>query len=140
MRLHHVGVSVADLDASLAWYEKVFGFRRGYSFEEPGRGLRGAFALGADGVRIEMLERDDSVPGSGETDPFRASGVHGYHHICLEVDDLDATYAQCVSLGAADIWEPHVSPNPNMRVGYVADLDGNFIELLELTGDAGDLG
>ncbi|MFB7663095.1 VOC family protein [Kitasatospora sp. NPDC056138] len=134
MRFHHVGVSVASLDRSLDWYEKVLGFQRGYSFEEPGAGLRGAFAVGPDGLSIELLERTGSTPGARGLDPFRAAGVHGYHHVCLAVEDLDATYGQVVAAGATEVWEPHRSPDPNIRVAYVADLDGNFIELLEQVG------
>jgi catechol 2,3-dioxygenase-like lactoylglutathione lyase family enzyme len=131
MKVDHIGVSVADLDRSLDWYEKVLGFTPGYRFEEPGKGLRGAFAIAPDGVRIELLERTGSQPARDHTNPFRAAEFHGYHHVCLAVDDLDDTYRRLVSQGATEVWEPHQSPQPGVRVGYVADLDGNFIELLE---------
>lgn len=137
MRFHHVGVSVASLDRSLQWYQKVLGFERGYSFEEPGAGLRGVFAVGPDGLSIELLEREGSTPGAREASPFKASEVHGYHHVCLEVEELDSAYDQAVEAGARPVWEPHQSPDPSLRVAYIADLDGNFIELLQRTAQDG---
>jgi glyoxylase I family protein len=37
--LHHVALTVTDLDASIAWYERVFGIR--YQMEAPHEGGTG---------------------------------------------------------------------------------------------------
>jgi glyoxylase I family protein len=33
--LHHLGLTVQDVEASAAWYENVLGFRRAGEFEAP---------------------------------------------------------------------------------------------------------
>src|SRR5215472_17848491 len=94
MRLHHAGVSVPDLDRSLAWYCEALGLHPGFRFEVPPLGLRGAFALGDGETGVELLEKSGSVPGVPRTDPPSANAVHGFNHVCFRVADLDATYAR----------------------------------------------
>jgi lactoylglutathione lyase len=131
MRLHHAGVSVPDLDRSLAWYCEALGLRPGFRFEVPPIGLRGAFALGEGGTGVELLQKDGSVPGVPRTDPPSANAVHGFNHVCFRVADLDAVYARLIRCGAGPVWDPRDSPEPGFRMAYVTDLDGNLIELVE---------
>jgi catechol 2,3-dioxygenase-like lactoylglutathione lyase family enzyme len=124
-----VGLSVSDLDVAMDWYEKVLGFGRGYRFEEPRAGLRGVFVIAPGGGSVELLERAGSESGIRYADPFQAAGMHGYHHICLAVDDIDEVHERLVAAGATEVWQPRRSPQPGVRNSYLADLDGNFIEL-----------
>ena len=131
MRLHHTGLSVPDLDRSLAWYCATFGFTPGFAFEVPQAQLRGAFAVGPNGVAIELIERAGSLPGPLPADPPQANELHGYNHIALAVGDLDEAYRHVVAAGARPVWNPRASPEPGVRMAYVADPDGNLIELIE---------
>ena len=131
MRLHHTGLSVPDLDRSLDWYCETFGFTRGFAFEIPQARMRGAFAVGPNGVAVELIERAGSLPGAQPADPPAANAVRGYNHICLAVADLDGTYLRVVAAGARAVWDPRASPEPGVRMAYVADPDGNLIELIE---------
>ncbi len=129
MRLHHAGLSVPDLERSLNWYCRALGLTEGYRFEVP-PGLRGAFAVTADGVGVELLEMEGAVPGVKRADPPSANSVHGYNHVCFEVTDLDSAYERAVSHGAVSVWGPRQSPEPGVRMAYLADPDGNLIELI----------
>jgi catechol 2,3-dioxygenase-like lactoylglutathione lyase family enzyme len=131
MRLHHAGVSVPDLERSLAWYCEALGLRPGFRFEVPPIGLRGAFALGEGGTGVELLQKDGSVPGVPRTDPPSANAVHGFNHVCFRVAGLDAVYARLIRCGAGPVWDPRDSPEPGFRMAYVTDPDGNLIELVE---------
>jgi catechol 2,3-dioxygenase-like lactoylglutathione lyase family enzyme len=131
MRVHHTGISVPDLDRSLAWYCAAFGFTPGFAFEVPQVSLRGAFAVGANGVSLELLERLGSVPGEDRSDPPAANAVHGFNHVCLAVADLDGAYRRAVAAGAREVWDPRPSPEPGVRMAYVSDPDGNLVELIE---------
>ena len=69
MRMHHAGISVPDLDRSLAWYCAALGLRPGYQFEVPPLRLRGGFALGDGDTGVELIELAGSAPGVPKTDP-----------------------------------------------------------------------
>jgi lactoylglutathione lyase len=136
MRFHHVGVSVSDLERSLAWYGEVLGFKPGYAFEVPQAGLRGRFAVNEDGVSIELIEKSGARPGAllsedGRPNPIVANGVLGYNHFALAVSDLDGTYARIIAAGGREVWDPRPSPEPGVRMAYLADPDGNLVELIE---------
>jgi catechol 2,3-dioxygenase-like lactoylglutathione lyase family enzyme len=135
MKFHHVGISVADLDRSKKWYADVLGFTAGYSFALPPVSLCGCF-MERDGVQVELIERAGSVraPSTGGIsgpDPNAALLTHGYGHLAFTVNDLDATFERLVTAGAAAVWEPRPSPQPGVRMAFVADVDGNLIEIME---------
>jgi catechol 2,3-dioxygenase-like lactoylglutathione lyase family enzyme len=65
-----------------------------------------------------------------KADPPAANSVHGYNHVCFHVDDLEAAYARLIEHGAGPVWDPRDAPEPGMRMAYLADPDGNLIELV----------
>jgi catechol 2,3-dioxygenase-like lactoylglutathione lyase family enzyme len=132
LTLHHVGLSVADLDAARDWYTRVLGFTEGYSFEVPSAGLRGCFLAGA-GFQIELLHRDGSAPTSVQhpASPDAAALSRGYGHIAVTTDDLDGLFARAVAGGAGVVWDIRPSPEPGVRFAWITDADGNLIELME---------
>jgi catechol 2,3-dioxygenase-like lactoylglutathione lyase family enzyme len=137
MRLHHAGLSVPNLDHALRWYCSALGLRPGFRFEVEPLGLRGAFALGTDGAGVELLEQSGARPGEPRRDPPSANAIHGYNHVCFQVEDLEATYARLIEHGARAVWDPRDSPEPGVRMAYVTDPDGNLIELLQPVGTRG---
>jgi catechol 2,3-dioxygenase-like lactoylglutathione lyase family enzyme len=128
--LHHAGISVPDLDRSLAWYCAALGLRPGYQFEVPPLRLRGGFALGDGDTGVELIELAGSAPGVPKTDPPSANAVQGFNHVCFRVSDLGAAYARLLAHGAVAVWDPRDAPEPGMRMAYVTDPDGNLIELV----------
>ncbi len=49
--LHHLGLTVRDVEASAAWYENVLGFRRSGEFEAPD-GSRSKVFLRHEGLAV----------------------------------------------------------------------------------------
>ena len=84
MRLDHIGVLVADLDAACAFARDVLGLGDAVSeFRADEYGLSGAFFDLQTG-RLEMLRFDE--PG----DRLPPGVTTRIDHIAVEVDDLDA--------------------------------------------------
>jgi len=116
----------------------VLGFTEGFAFTIPPAGIRGCFMTGAGAggavvVRVELIERagsESAVPPGTAPDPNLALLTRGYGHIALATDELDADFAHLVAAGAAAVWEPRTSPEPGVRMAFVADADGNLIELI----------
>jgi glyoxylase I family protein len=137
MHFDHVGLSVIDLDGMAEWYANAFGWAITGGFEVPPIQLTGKFVVGTDGVAIELLKREGSVrPVSFDSVPTMA-GNQGFGHIALRVTDVDALHDRLVSLGATSIMSPRPAPVPDSRMAYVADPEGNFIELLTRKGPVG---
>jgi catechol 2,3-dioxygenase-like lactoylglutathione lyase family enzyme len=132
---HHVGVSVSDLDESKKWYADVLGMTEGYAFEIPPFGVRGCFMAGY-GTRVELIERAGSGGGIGGHHPPAALLTRGFGHIAFETGDVDAAFAEIVARGATAVWDPRPAPEPGVRMAFVADIDGNLVELVQ-TGAGG---
>jgi catechol 2,3-dioxygenase-like lactoylglutathione lyase family enzyme len=131
-RFHHVSLSVADLDAQRRWYAGALGFSTVVEeFALPEPPVRTAVLESGDGLRIELIERAGSARGQEYADPLEAARAQGYGHWALQVSDLRETYDQLVAAGARAVWPPADAVRPGARFGYVADPEGNLIELIQ---------
>jgi lactoylglutathione lyase len=119
-RIHHVGITVADLDRSLAFYRELLGMRvLGLSeAEDVGAivGAPGATARIADldagaGQLLELLDygsgpREGSGDGGPSTGPPPGPDTPGTCHVSLQVTDLRAVLARLASAGHPAMGEP----------------------------------
>ena len=129
--LDHVGLSVGDLDAQLAWYGRALGWRTASRFEIAAVGLRGGFLVSDDGQAVELLERRGATGGLRPPDPQTALLTLGYGHVCIRVDDTDAWHRRLLAAGARERQAPGAAPEDGVRFSFVADPEGNLIEVLD---------
>lgn len=129
----HVGLTVADLDAMTAWYCQALDLAVEFEFELDHVDFRGAMLHSPSGYRIELLHRPESQPGLQAADPVEAALTRGFGHVAFDVPDVDAAYDALISHGASDRMSPRPSPEPGVRMAYVADPEGNLVELLDRT-------
>ncbi len=128
LRPHHFGISVPDLDAAVAWYERMLGFtleERVFIAKIP---AHIAFIKRAD-FRIEIFQVDGAaaLPEDRRT-PNLDLKTHGNKHMCFEVPDVPATVAALRQAGADIAFELTVDGNPT---AFVRDCAGNLIEFLQ---------
>lgn len=130
--LDHVGINVTDLDEAVEWYREAFDFdvARPFAIEE--LTMRGVFLVTPDGIGLEIIEREGaSRSGDLAADPPDQALRVGLGHLCFRVDDVDAVHQRLLALGAIDRFSPRPAPEVGVRMSYVADPFGNFIELLD---------
>jgi lactoylglutathione lyase len=127
----HAGINVADLDRAVAWYQKALELAIEFEFAMPEHQFRGAILISPTGYRIELLERQGSRAGAQGSNPMEAALTRGYGHICLDVENVPAAHAELISAGATDRMLPRPSPEPGVMMAFVADVEGNLIELLD---------
>lgn len=123
-RAHHVGLPVSDLDRSVAWYGDALGLTL-----ETGTGVPGRVAvMGAPaGGRLELIAVE--VEPSHWDEPIAALRA-GVPHTAWTVGDIDAAHARAVKAGGRSVWTPCDTRKPGLRIAFVADPDGNLVELL----------
>jgi catechol 2,3-dioxygenase-like lactoylglutathione lyase family enzyme len=131
VRLDHVGLAVADLAASAVWYCEVFGLVRELAVRVEALELSIEMLIHPRyGYRVELLHRPGSSEGGKPATPGEAALRHGYGHVAFDVDDLEEAYERAVARGARPVMPPGPSPEAGVRMAFVADPEGNLIELL----------
>jgi lactoylglutathione lyase len=86
------------------------------------------------GYRLELLHRPGSAAHGKPRTPAQAALREGYGHVAFDLADLDAGYDRAVARGARPVMPPGPSPEPGVRMAFVADPEGNLIELLHRAG------
>jgi catechol 2,3-dioxygenase-like lactoylglutathione lyase family enzyme len=139
MKMNHVGVSVVDLDRSIAFYREMFGMEPAMEIMPFGgpqfsgvMGLPGAHGrmcmiTGGD-VALELFEFAEPAPRAKAADYPVAD--HGYSHFGFEVEDIEAVYARLNAAGVRFHCPVTTFPG-GMKAAYGRDLDGNVFEILE---------
>jgi methylmalonyl-CoA/ethylmalonyl-CoA epimerase len=94
--IHHLGFAVADLEAAVLTYTKLFGATLEHRERVEEQGVEAASVLvGAD--RIELLAPTTPDTPVGR---FLAKRGPGMHHVAYEVDDVGAALADLERKGA----------------------------------------
>ena len=138
-RLDHLGLNVADLDAAARWYAEAFGYVRELELRIDAVDLDIVMLIHPErGDRLELLHRPGSRPGLRADSPPEAVLTEGFGHICFDVAGVDAHVERLVSLGARLVTAPRPSPEPNVRTAFVADPEGNLVELLDRSSGTSD--
>lgn len=142
--LHHVGVTVKDLEASIRFYHDILGLQfsnepspwfEGEGLEKgvgvPGAILRQVSLLLGD-TTVELLEYKS--PPSGTSRPI-TSNSFGASHIAFHVDDIHAKKAELEAKGIAFYSDVNVVDEgvlAGWRWVYFEDPDGYPLELVEV--------
>lgn len=132
VRVDHIGLSVADLDAAEQFYRRALDFEPEFPFQLPFDEIRGVMMLHPSGLRLELFERPGAAPGIQGHGPREALATRGYGHFALTLSGgLEDLYAELLAAGARDVKAPGPSPEPGVRMAFVADPEGNLVELVE---------
>jgi len=137
----HTGITVSNLDRSLAFWRDVLGFElshRAHHTEDLASevtGVPGAeislVVLKGYSHKIELLEY--LAPSDRKHVDLRPCDV-GSVHIALIVDNLDAVLSAIAASGWKAAGKPQTlktGPNAGKRVIYVRDPDGTTIEFMQ---------
>jgi len=95
-KIDHIAIVVENLDAALAVYRDALGMTVTAIKEMPEQDVKMAFLPAGEG-EIELLEPIHADSGIGK---YLAKRGEGLHHLCLEVDDIEATLADLKAKGA----------------------------------------
>lgn len=140
--LHHTGLTVRDLDASLRFYRDLLGMEMLFEAEREG-GYFGAI-VGYPDARVRMahlafpgsehrLEIFEYVRPEPRGDPGEPRDV-GITHVCLAVEDIQGLHGRLVAADVGFYSEP-VLVDQGVSAGgwgvYLRDPDGITVELFQ---------
>ena len=147
-----VGLTVSDLDRSIAFYAEVLTFERVLEREvagEPWEALAGVFALRTRTARLklgdECLDLTEYLAPVGRPAPADArSNDRWFQHVAIVVADMDRAYARLRAARAE-----HASSGPQrlpdwnptaggIRAFYFRDPDGHVLEVIQFPAGKGD--
>lgn len=129
-RLDHVGLVVHDIDAALQTYCNQLGFRLLERVTIPEQKVVAAF-LDAGNSTVELISPTDTESGTAR---FLANRGEGTHHVCYEVDDIEATLAELRKAGVRLIDEtPRQGVHGLIAFIHPKAANGLMIEVLQKT-------
>ena len=144
MRINHIGITVADIDAAIEFYTSAFGLTvlvAPFDASTETEGAKRRFdVFGAQWGRMKLAHLTDAEGTGFEIFQFVKPTVHvreegfdywnsGISHIALTVDDLESTISRITELGGRARSDIHELPS-GTRICYCADPWGTAIELV----------
>ena len=147
----HTGITVSNLERSLAFWRDVLGFELSHTAHQKGElaqeitGVEGAeiklaVLRAPGGHKIELLEY--LAPVDRKRADIRPCDV-GSVHVALLVRDLDAALERIAASDWRAAGKPQMlqsGPNAGKRVVYVRDPDGTTIELMQIAKESSSAG
>jgi metallo-beta-lactamase class B len=126
---NHVAISVPDMAETIAWYEKMLGFKGTVRPAPPGARQQVA-DLRRGNITIEVFQLADAAPlPESRKNPSEDFRTHGVKHFGFEVTNLPAVLAELKAKGVKMAFEMRVTPAEDFA--FISDNTGNAIELIE---------
>jgi catechol 2,3-dioxygenase-like lactoylglutathione lyase family enzyme len=134
--VHHVGITVRDLEESLQWYERVFDVRPEFIAEGTGPELARAVGVPDVHLRFAFLRFGSCVLellcyDNERQETFdRSNADVGSAHVCIEVPDLQKAYGDLLAKGIEFLAPPlHIDDGPLAGGSFVYFKDPNGVTL-----------
>lgn len=129
IRPDHAGISVGDLEASIAWYRDMLGFELLRVVDVPeDTGKVALLKLGEFILEVFCLPEAAPLPGE-RRNPATDIRVHGVKHIAYAVGDIVALMDDLKAKGVDLVWD--VVVHDGDRCAFVRDNTGNLVEFVE---------
>lgn len=127
LRINHLGIASPGLDEAMGRMARLFGMTADYLEEVADQKVKTAFFPVGEST-LEFLESTDSEGPIGKFLQKRGPGIH---HVCFEVDDIDAMVAHLVAQGVRMIDAKPRAGAHGCRVAFIhpAETGGVLMEL-----------
>jgi catechol 2,3-dioxygenase-like lactoylglutathione lyase family enzyme len=128
---HHVAISVADLDKSIAWYRDMLGFEEVVRMDQGVTEDKMSIGhIRRGNCYIELFQVAGSKPlPEYRRDPNADFKVQGLKHFALQVNDAKAAIKELTAKGVEIAFGP--VDTPEICFVFIRDNSGNAFELIE---------
>jgi methylmalonyl-CoA/ethylmalonyl-CoA epimerase len=132
IKINHVAVAVNEIEPALTFWRDALGLEIQRVEDVPSQKSTVAFLPVGDS-EIELVKPTDASTGLAK---FLQEKGPGIHHLCVQVDDIQAMLAQLKEKGVRLINDnPQVLPSRKMAFIHPKSTGGVLVELYELIDD-----
>jgi catechol 2,3-dioxygenase-like lactoylglutathione lyase family enzyme len=125
IRMGHLAITVGDMEKSLDFYTKGFGFKQSFELARPETGEPWiVYLYMGNGQFVELFY--------GGKNPYKWDVAdRAYNHVCFAVDDIREAAARLEAAGYPLDKQPKVGCDGNWQC-WITDPDGVRIEIMQL--------
>lgn len=128
-KINHVAIVVADIDQAVGFWRDALGIRLDHVEDVPSQKAKVAFLPVGDS-EVELVQPTTHDSGTAK---FLAERGGGMHHLCFEVDDIQAKLDELKAQGVRLINEtPLELPGRKMAFVHPKSTGGVLVELYQL--------
>lgn len=128
-KINHIAIAVRNIEESARFYQDVLGLTlSGIETVTEQKTKVGFFKIGETNIELVQPTEPDSPVAK-----FLETKGQGIHHICFEVDNLEAEIEECLKKGATmvDMKPRHGAHNTKVAFIHPKSSGGVLIELCE---------
>ena len=126
-QISHLGIAVKDLEESREFYRRIFRLES----SDPIIGGDGTIQVSMVHVGEVLIELLQPIGDQGVMAKFLEKHGEGFHHICYEVDDIQAEIASIKEAGVEVLGEPKPGAEGLSAFLHPRDTHGLLVELVE---------
>ena len=131
-KINHVAIVVRDIEESLKFWESALGLELHHVEDVPSQASKVAF-IPVGESEIELVQPTTQDSGMAAYLEKRGEGMH---HLCIEVDDIEAKMQELKDAGVRMINDaPQVLPGRKMAFIHPKAASGVLVELYEITAE-----
>jgi len=124
----HLALNVKDMAKSLDFYVRALGFKKAFSISHPETNAPWIEYLQAGNQFIELFYNGT------EDNPWKPS-LRGFNHLCLQVDDINATIKVIENAGYVMDRPVREGKDKNLQA-WLKDPDDVRIELMQINPES----
>jgi len=131
-KINHVAIVVRDIEESLKFWESALALKLHHVEDVPSQASKVAFIpVGESEIELVQPTTEDSGLAA-----YLEKRGEGMHHLCIEVDDIEAKMQELKDSGVRMINDvPQVLPGRKMAFIHPKSASGVLVELYEITAE-----
>ena len=126
-QISHLGIAVKDLEEAREFYRSVLGLES----SDPIIGGDGTINVSMVEVGNTLIELLQPIGNEGVIAKFLEKRGEGFHHICYEVDDINAEISSLKAAGMEILGEPRPGAEGMSVFLHPRGTHGVLVELVE---------
>lgn len=122
-RFHHIHLLCSNLENTIDFFTQAIGAEL-VARKQFGQSNGASLSLNGATINLRVAAKDETVNADASLP------IYGYHHICVEVDNVDAAYKELREKKIEFSVTPRNTPD-NLRVAFFRGPDDIVIEVLQ---------